>query len=169
MTATAPKSSTPAQAETVTPTTTPARRAPAKRSTPAPAKRATPAPAKRRSAPVKKAAPAKAPAAVAPVPAKAPVSRRAAAKAPAASQAVTIDDGKKAKPQKVVRDTFNMPQNEYDALKLLRKELKKSGRRTCKSEVLRAGLRLLLEQDPAALLARINALPPAAKQKRKKG
>jgi hypothetical protein len=79
------------------------------------------------------------------------------------------DDGKKARPQKIVRDSYSIPEDERAGIKTLRVTLKHAGRRTSKSELLRAGLALLWQLDAAELLALVNALPPAPGKKRKKG
>lgn len=78
------------------------------------------------------------------------------------------EGGKKDKRDKVVRDSFSIPASEHVRLKALRVDLAKAGRLVSKSEVLRAGLRLLGERSIADLTALIDALPPVVKGKRSK-
>ncbi|MFM8901490.1 MAG: hypothetical protein ACKOF9_16325 [Burkholderiales bacterium] len=110
--------------------------------------------------PVKAAAPA--PAKKAPV--KAPVKPAPAKKAVAAPKAVAV--AKKAvaaKPGKVkpklVRDSFTMPKAEYVAIDVLKQRAAKLARPVKKSELLRAGVKLLNALDDKALLAAVNAVP----------
>lgn len=100
----------------------------------------------------KTASPAKAadaaPAAAAPVPAAAPV----AAPAPAAVDA-------KAKKPKLVRDSFTVPKDEYAAIDGLKLRAAQQGHVVKKSELLRAGLKLLSGLDDKQLLAALQAVP----------
>ena len=70
--------------------------------------------------------------------------------------------------EKVERDSFSMPASEHKRIKALREALGKDGVLASKSEVLRAGLALLAEQDSAAVARLVAALPKVAKGKRAK-
>ena len=73
---------------------------------------------------------------------------------------------RKDKHEKVERDSFSMPASEHKRIKALREALGKGGVLASKSEVLRAGLALLAEQDTAEVMRLIAALPKVAKGKR---
>jgi hypothetical protein len=73
---------------------------------------------------------------------------------------------RKDKHEKVERDSFSMPASEHKRIKALREALGKNGVLASKSEVLRAGLGLLAEQDSAAVARLVAALPKVAKGKR---
>jgi len=73
---------------------------------------------------------------------------------------------RKDKHEKVERDSFSMPASEHKRIKALREALGKDGVLASKSEVLRAGLALLAEQDSAEIARLIAALPKVAKGKR---
>ena len=88
-----------------------------------------------------------------------PVAAAAVAK-PADSPAPVAD-------QKVVRDGFTMPRQDYDTLKTLKATCLKSGVEVKKSELLRAGVQALAALQTDALIARMRALP-AVKAGRKK-
>ena len=128
------------------------------------AKPAKPA-AKKKAAskPVQKTA---APVIAAPVVETAPEPKKGGAKAAAAEAPVPSE--KKDKTVKVIRDSFSIPANEHQQLKSLRVELGKAGRLASKSEVLRAGLKLLGERSVAELVAVLDALPVVIKGKRSK-
>lgn len=81
---------------------------------------------------------------------------------------VRIEPVVKVKRDKVVRDSFSMPKSEQAALKALRVALAKEGRIVSKSELLRAGLALLLQQAAADQLTVLDALPVVPKGKGKK-
>ena len=66
---------------------------------------------------------------------------------------------KAAKKIKRVRDSFSMPRNEYEVLGALKQRSAKLGRPGKKSELLRAGLKLLAALNDKALLAALQALP----------
>ncbi len=53
--------------------------------------------------------------------------------------------------EKVVRDSFTMPQADYDIIAELKQKALKSGLHVKKSELLRAGLRVLSKLSPAQL------------------
>ena len=84
--------------------------------------------------------------------AKPPV--KAASGAPAAN-----DKPAKARKPKMVRDSFTMPKAEYAAIDTLKERAAKAGRPAKKSELLRAGVKLLEGLAPAALKAALEALP----------
>jgi len=99
------------------------------------------------SAPVKKAAAKKAV-----VPAKAAV--KPAAKPSARPKAAAVIKQAEKKPKskvKVVRDSFTMPQNEYQKISEIKEACLEAGLQVKKSEVLRAGLKALVALSPAQL------------------
>jgi hypothetical protein len=59
--------------------------------------------------------------------------------------------------EKVVRDSFSMPKSEHAQLKALRETLAKAGRICTKSELLRAGMQLLLKESTASTKALVEA------------
>ena len=93
---------------------------------------------------VKKAAPQK-------VAAKAPLSRTAAPAKP--KQAV------KQKKPKLVRDSFTIPKAEYEVLAELKQRADKLTRPAKKSELLRAGIKILAALSDAALLTALAQVP----------
>jgi hypothetical protein len=117
---------------------------------PAPA----PAPEPKPSAPKKSSSTA----AKAVSPAATPAAPRAAV--PTASPAPAPE--KPAKPPKVrlVRDSFTMPEADFALVATLKERALKKGRAAKKSELLRAGLQLLGQQSPAALVAALERLQP---------
>lgn len=83
-------------------------------------------------------------------------------KAPKAEKPAKVDKSAKASREKVVRDSFSMPKSEHAQLKTLRETLAKAGRICTKSELLRAGVQLLLKESPAstrALVERLSVVP----------
>lgn len=82
----------------------------------------------------------------------APSVAEAVVDAPAASRAAKV---------KRVRDTFTMPKDEYAVIGLLKVRAARLGRTAKKSELLRAGLRLLVAAGDEALLRALQALPPS--------
>lgn len=121
-------------------TTKPARKAatPAKK---APAKRAAPA------------KPARQAAATAATPAKAKKVRAPAKRTPV----VTAPERVKVK-HKLVRDSFTMPQPDFDLIATLKKRVMALGHSAKKSELLRAGLHALTKLDDAALHGSLQSL-----------
>jgi len=79
-----------------------------------------------------------------------------------------VDNGHKDKADKVVRDSFSMPEAEHKRIKALREELGRSGRLASKSEVLRAGLAVLAGLSRDEVIAVLDGLTPVVKGKRKK-
>ncbi len=114
----------------------------------------------------------------------APVAQRSSAKraAPAASKSVTkapasvaaaapASPEKPPKPAKLrlVRDSFTMPEADVALLGVLKARALGLGRATKKSELLRAGLQLLNQQDPAVLMAALESLQPIKTGRPKRG
>lgn len=62
--------------------------------------------------------------------------------------------------RKLVRDSFTIPRDEYGAIDALKLRLGKLGRIAKKSEVLRAGLKMLAALPDTSLLAALEAVPP---------
>ena len=60
---------------------------------------------------------------------------------------------------KLVRDSFTMPKTEYAAIDVLKQRAAKLARPVKKSELLRAGIKLLSALDDKALLLAVNAVP----------
>ena len=78
-----------------------------------------------------------------------------------AIKSAPIEAGKKAKKEhklKVVRDSFSMPQNEYQKIAEIKAACLKAKMHVKKSEVLRAGLKVLSELDPARLTLILKSL-----------
>jgi hypothetical protein len=80
--------------------------------------------------------------------------KQAASKSKAAAPAV------KPKKTKLVRDSFTMPENEYQVLRDLKKACLKAGVDVKKSELLRIGVALIKSMDPAAVKAAVARLAP---------
>lgn len=95
-----------------------------------------------------------------PVARKAPVAAPAPAPAaaPAASPAGVVRE--KSKKEKLVRDSFTMPQIEYAALGEVKKACLKAGFEVKKSELLRLGVVLVRNMELTRLKAAIAALAP---------
>jgi hypothetical protein len=102
---------------------------------------------------------------------KNPATRKVAAKsksgasakpaAKTAGKAVATGTAKKVKKSpklKVVRDSFTMPQNEYQKIAEIKAACLKAKMHVKKSEVLRAGLKVLAELKPARLKQILNSL-----------
>lgn len=134
--------------------TTPAASAPAPAAQVAkatkPATAATPA-ASTATKPAKKAEAKKAPAAPKPVAPKAPK-----VAAPAAAK-VTKDA--KAKKPKLVRDSFTIPKDEYAVIEALKQRATTLAQPVKKSELLRAGLKVLADLSDSALRSALQAVP----------
>jgi len=133
-----------------------------KKATAKPAAPAAPkAPVKAASKPVpKKASPAKAPAGKG---AKTTV-KKAATKKPAAKPQVSAKPAKTAKPEKtkkpkLVRDSFTIPKTEYVVLDDLKQRAARLTRPAKKSELLRAGIKLLASLSDAAFLTALEQVP----------
>jgi len=68
-------------------------------------------------------------------------------------------DKPKASKVKMERDSFTMPKEEYAQIATLKKRLEVVGQPAKKSELLRAGLKLLATMDDAALKATLASVP----------
>jgi hypothetical protein len=77
----------------------------------------------------------------------------------------------KAAKVKLVRDSFTMPSDEYAVLGLLKQRALAAAHHAKKSELLRAGVKLLASLDNAALLRALTAVPAVktGRPKAKKG
>jgi hypothetical protein len=108
---------------------------------------------------------AKAAVAKKPVKAAAPAARKAAAPAPAkarpagTSSRIPVAAPEKPKKPKLVRDSFTIPKVEYAVLDELKLRAAKLGRPAKKSEVLRAGLKVLAGLGDPAFLEAVAAVP----------
>lgn len=87
------------------------------------------------------------------------------AKPPAGKAAPQPAEKGKEKREKVVRDSFSMPKTEHAGLKTLRTDLAKAGRICTKSELLRAGLRLVSGRSIESLVKLLDTLPAVPKGK----
>lgn len=83
-----------------------------------------------------------------------------AVKAPQAAVKPVVQVKEKAKKAKLVRDSFTMPEGEYQVLSDVKKAFLKSGVSVKKSELLRAGVALIKNMELAKLNAVIAALAP---------
>ncbi len=68
------------------------------------------------------------------------------------------DKAKRAKKDKVIRDSFTMPKADYDKIATLKARCQANGTAIKKSELLRAGILLLDTLDPNALLSAVGAV-----------
>lgn len=91
---------------------------------------------------------------------------------PAASAKTKMADAgkEKAKKQKLVRDSFTMPEEEYRVLGDVKKACIKAGFEVKKSQLLRVGVALIRQMDLSALKDVLASLPPlkAGRPKREK-
>lgn len=152
------KDSKPAVVETTAAAATPAAPAAAK---PAPAKApekaAKPAPKVVAKTRAKAAAPAKPKASPSAVKAVAAAEAKKEAKPAKAKKPAEVEA--KPKKAKLVRDSFTIPKDEFDVLVELKQRAQKLTHTAKKSEILRAGVRLLASQGNAAFLAALTAVP----------
>ena len=115
------------------------------------------APAKTAAKTATAAAPSKAPAkavkkaAAKPVPKKQPAAKAAAAPEPAKDS--------KAKKPKLVRDSFTIPKDEYAVIETLKQRAATLAQPVKKSELLRAGLKVLAAMTDSALRSAVQAVP----------
>jgi hypothetical protein len=129
----------------------------------APARRTAAAAAKPAVKPAAKAAPITAaavkPAAKKAVAVKAPASaaRPKAARKSAAAPAEQVRE--KARKSRLVRDSFTMPEHEYEVLGQVKKSCLKAGFEIKKSELLRIGVALISQMDLATLQNVLASLP----------
>ena len=89
--------------------------------------------------------------------AKAVAKPAAAKKAPAAKAAAVVKE--KARKPKLVRDSFTMPEAEYEVLGQVKKACLKAGFEIKKSELLRIGVALISQIDLATLQNVLAGLP----------
>jgi hypothetical protein len=139
----------------------------------APAKRAAPAAAKPAVKPAAKAAVKKPAAKSAVTPAPKPAAKKAAARStpasavkakaprkPAAKAAAPEEQVReKARKSRLVRDSFTMPEHEYEVLGQVKKSCLKAGFEIKKSELLRIGVALISQLDLATLQNVLASLP----------
>lgn len=133
---------------------------------PAAAKPATAKPVASKPPVAKK--PAVKPAAKTPVAAKSITAKAPAVKPATSKPAIKVVNkttvtAEKDKPKvskvKMERDSFTMPKEEYAQIATLKKRLELAGQPAKKSELLRAGLKLLATMDDAALKAALSSVP----------
>lgn len=91
-----------------------------------------------------------------------PVKAVKAVKEPArlAKEAKPVDAKDKHKKAKLVRDSFTMPEPEYEVLAIVKKACIKAGLPVKKSELLRIGVALVRDKTPAELQAVLSTLIP---------
>jgi hypothetical protein len=77
---------------------------------------------------------------------------------PVVADAMDTDKGKKARKQKLVRDSFKFPQQEYAAFDTLKARCLKAGHAIKKSELVRAGLVSLLSLNDEQLIEILSTL-----------
>ncbi|TDR41976.1 hypothetical protein DFR29_10932 [Tahibacter aquaticus] len=77
----------------------------------------------------------------------------------AGAKAGKIADASKAR-DKLIRDSFTLPREDFDLIAVLKERALGFKRPTKKSELLRAGLQLLARLDSAALQSALDALRP---------
>jgi hypothetical protein len=83
-------------------------------------------------------------------------------KTPKAANTVKADKASvadKTKKPKLVRDSFTMPKAEYDIIEVLKHRSALAGHAVKKSEILRAGVKVLADLSAAAFKAAIDAVP----------
>jgi len=100
-----------------------------------------------------------------------PVARKMGAKQPAPPVVAAAAPEKPVKPPKVrlVRDSFTMPESDFALVAVLKARAVGQGRAAKKSELLRAGLQLLNQQDPKMLVAALERLQPIKTGRPKRG
>jgi len=133
---------------------------PQARATKTATKVATKAPVKAGARPAAKAAlkPRSALPAKSPAPAKQTAPKQAI-KPATGSAAPAAETKEKARKPKLVRDSFTMPEAEYAVLGDLKKACLKAGVEIKKSELLRVGVALLRQLDPAKIREIVAGLP----------
>ncbi|AXF14136.1 hypothetical protein [Paraburkholderia caledonica] len=108
---------------------------------------------------VAQAAPAEQSAADNPVPTKAaPKAKRAAASKQEDVKAQAEEKPRRARKEKVVRDSFTMPKSDYEKIAALKQKCLDAGISVKKSELLRAGLIMLEAAALKRLLAAVTAV-----------
>lgn len=71
----------------------------------------------------------------------------------------TAKTSDKVKKPKLVRDSFTMPKNEYEAIAALKQRAARLGHAPKKSELLRAGIQALMAMSDAALMHSLSQVP----------
>lgn len=119
----------------------------------------------------KTAAPVKAAKSIAAAKAAGPTSRQPAAKAAKPAKDGKAPQAHKPGKDKLVRDSFTIPASEYEAIAKLKQRALKMAHPAKKSEVLRAGLRVLSQLADGELVAALQAVPSikTGRPKRDKG
>ena len=100
-----------------------------------------------------------------------PASKPAEKKSASAKSAEKKSAPAKPAKVKVVRDSFTMPSDEYAVLGKLKQRALNAAHHVKKSELLRAGIKLLASVDDAALLRALTTVPAikTGRPKAKKG
>lgn len=123
---------------------------PTSTSTPKTRRAAPKTPAATAKAPIAK--PASTPKSAAPQPKKPAVKRVAKGSAPASAKPVKVK-------LKLVRDSFTMPQTDFELIDVLKQRALGFRHPVKKSELLRAGLQVLADLPPAQLEAALSRIP----------
>lgn len=92
---------------------------------------------------------------------KSPAKKLTVKKAPATAKSAEKEADKKQKKghkEKVIRDSFTMPENEYRKIAVIKAVCLKNGLHVKKSEVLRAALKALAELDATQLKRALSSL-----------
>ena len=94
-------------------------------------------------------------------PAPPPAARKSAPKPTQTAVAQASKDGKDSKPKKpkLVRDSFTIPKDEYAVIETLKQRAATLAQPVKKSELLRAGLKVLAAMSDSSLRAAIQAVP----------
>lgn len=93
------------------------------------------------------------------IPAKKAPTKPVVAKAKVAVKAPTKENKDKPRKEKMKRDSFTMPKDEYAEIALMKARLLALGQPTKKSELLRAGIKLLATMSDATLKSTLAAIP----------
>lgn len=114
--------------------------------------------ARKAATPARKTA-APAPRAAKPAAKPAPRAVRQPAPKSAGAQAAKAPTPEKPKKPKLVRDSFTIPKAEYAVLQQLKQRAAQAGAPAKKSELLRAGLKVLAAMPDAAFITALGAVP----------
>lgn len=90
---------------------------------------------------------------------KLPVTQKSVVIKPAKATAPIAVEDTKAKKPKLVRDSFTIPKDEYAAIEILKQRAFHMAQPVKKSELLRAGLKILVSLSDAALRNALQAVP----------
>jgi len=116
--------------------------------------------ARKAATPARKAAtPARKTAAAAPLAARPPATPAPRPAKPAVAAAPAAPKADKARKPKLVRDSFTIPKSEYVVLQELKQRAAQAGAPAKKSELLRAGLKVLAAMQDPAFIAALRAVP----------